>query len=66
MFNVDTRTTITFARIHQAEIAASFPRKRRTFRRDAGRPVREAPAVAYAPASPVGSTFGAQPEAAGA
>jgi hypothetical protein len=32
MFNVDTRTTLTLARLHQSDITRSFPRKRRTFR----------------------------------
>lgn len=33
MFNVDTRTTLTLARLHQSDVTRSFPRKRRMFRR---------------------------------
>jgi hypothetical protein len=34
MFNVDTRTTLTLARLHQSDVTRSFPRKRRMFRPD--------------------------------
>ena len=50
MFNVDTRTTLTLARLHQSDLTRSFPRKRRMFRPNPDLPTPVTPGVTDADA----------------
>lgn len=65
MFNVDTRTTLTLARLHQDDLTASFPRRRRMFRPDPSRSAAGSPGLADAGTLSTSSPFQPQPAARG-